>query len=334
MPKARVGGQFDEVGTSAATGIQLCWLSFRPLLGSNQAHPRKVARPDPKNKGTYEQRQLFFPSVHVFIGLLTATEKQVVSGRLHMKNHWHNLTSQTTPQTKVGRTLRRLHCKGCLVETRKPLAHKFSQTKSDSVGTQEDRATVLGPDHFGGHEQHNSCLIHHAFPIAGRYCHAHSGAIVKVDKLSRSKQVIQTEWSLLQVSDHLRTRWRMPQVDLFATRYSHKLPKFVSPVPDPQAWQVDALSINWEELDAYAFPPVSLLCKLVTKILDQGFRRLIPIALGWPNMPWFWDLVNMSAQVPLSLPQVEILLTEPFSQCPHRDLLGLSLRAWLLEPLA
>ena len=97
---------------------------------------------------------------------------------------------------------------------------------------------------------------------------------------------------------------------------------------------MDALSLNWEELDAYTFPPLSLLGKLVTKILDQGFRRLILIAPGCPEMPWFWDLVNMSVQVPLSLPQVENLLTQPFSQCPHRDFLGLNLHAWLLEPLA
>ena len=31
VPKARVVGQFEEVETSAATGIQLCRLSFRPL---------------------------------------------------------------------------------------------------------------------------------------------------------------------------------------------------------------------------------------------------------------------------------------------------------------
>ena len=42
------------------------------------------------------------------------------------------------------------------------------------------------------------------------------------------------------------------------------------------------------------------------------------------------DMVNRY----LSLPQVENLLTQPFSQCPHRDLLGLNLHAWLLEPLA
>ena len=158
---------------------------------------------------------------------------------------------------------------------------------------------------------------------------------VIADKLSRSTQVIQTEWSLLQeVFDHLCARWHTPRVDLFATRYNHKLPKFVSPVPDPQAWRVDALSLNWENMDAYAFPPVSLLGKVVSKILDQGVHRLVLIAPGWPNMPWFWDLVSMSVQIPLSLPNVENLLTQPFNQCPHRDLLGLNLHTWLLEPLA
>ena len=49
-------------------------------------------------------------------------------------------------------------------------------------------------------------------------------------------------------------------------------------------------------------------------------------------MPWFWDLVNMSVQIPLSLPKVKYLLTQPFNQCPHRDLFNLNLHAWLLEP--
>ena len=40
----------------------------------------------------------------------------------------------------------------------------------------------------------------------------------------------------------------------------------------------------------------------------------------------------MSAQVPLSLPKVENLLTQPFNRCPHRDLFNLNLHAWLLEP--
>ena len=146
--------------------------------------------------------------------------------------------------------------------------------------------------------------------------------------------MIQTEWSLLpEVFAQICRRWHRPSVDLFATRFNHKLPRFVSPVPDQSAWEVDALSLPWEDLDAYGFPPTALLHQVVTKLLDHGFRRLILIAPGWPNMPWFWDLVNMSAQIPLLLPQVSNLITQPFNQCPHRDLPNLNLHAWLLEPL-
>ena len=40
----------------------------------------------------------------------------------------------------------------------------------------------------------------------------------------------------------------------------------------------------------------------------------------------------MSVQIPLALPIVENLLTQPFNQWPHRDLHNLNPHAWLLEP--
>ena len=46
-------------------------------------------------------------------------------------------------------------------------------------------------------------------------------------------------------------------------------------------------------------------------------------------MPWFWDLVAMSSQIPLTLPN---LLTQPFNQIPDRNSTKLNLPAWLLEP--
>ena len=89
-------------------------------------------------------------------------------------------------------------------------------------------------------------------------------------------------------------------MDLFATRFNNKLPQFVSPVPDPQAWAVDALSLSWEDLARYAFPPAAILGKVVEKLQDYPCNRIILIAPGWPNMAWFWDLVAMSSQIPLS----------------------------------
>ena len=81
---------------------------------------------------------------------------------------------------------------------------------------------------------------------------------VIADKLSRQKQVIQTEWSLHQETfDLLCQTWHSPLVDMFATRYNCKLVQFVSPIPDPKAWSVDALTLSWEDLVMYLFPPVS-----------------------------------------------------------------------------
>ena len=153
------------------------------------------------------------------------------------------------------------------------------------------------------------------------------------EKLSRLGQTIQTEWSLLpEVFQTMCSRWHQPKIDLFATRFNNKLPLFVSPVPDPLATAVDTLSLPWEDLDAYAFPTTAILGKVVEKLKDSPCKRIMLIAPGWPNMSWFWDLVAMSSQVPLSLPFLPNLLTQPFNQIPYRNLTNLNLHAWLLEP--
>ena len=77
------------------------------------------------------------------------------------------------------------------------------------------------------------------------------------------------------------------------------------------ATAVDALSLPLAALDAYAFPPTAILGKVLEKLHDSPCKRIILLAPGWPNMPWFWDLVVMSSQVPLSLPNLPNLLTHP-----------------------
>ena len=81
---------------------------------------------------------------------------------------------------------------------------------------------------------------------------------VMADLLSRSNQVQSTEWSLHpQVFKQICQKWFTPHVDLFATHLNHKLPLYVSPIPDPRAWDIDALNINWTNLTAYAYPPTA-----------------------------------------------------------------------------
>ena len=79
-------------------------------------------------------------------------------------------------------------------------------------------------------------------------------------------------------------------------------------------------------------PPAVILGKVVEKLQDSPCQRIILIAPGWSNMPWFWDLVAMSSQIPLNLSFLPNLLSQSFNQIPNRNLTNLNLHAWLLEP--
>ena len=146
---------------------------------------------------------------------------------------------------------------------------------------------------------------------------------VMADLLSRSNQVQSTEWSLHpQVFKQISQKWFTPHVDLFATHLNHKLRLYVSPIPDPKAWDIDALNIDWTGLTAYAYPPTALLHRVIQKI--------ILISPGWPGMPWFWDLVQRSKEIPLQLPVSTTLLKQSHNYVFHRNLQHLNLHTWCL----
>ena len=148
--------------------------------------------------------------------------------------------------------------------------------------------------------------------------------------LSRSNQVQSTEWSLHpQVFKPICLKWITPHVDLFATHLNHKVPLYVSPVPDQNAWNIDALSINWSGVTAYAYPPTALLHREIQKI-RQSSCLIIVIAPGWPGIPWFWDLVQLSTEIPLQLPVSRTLLKQFHNYVFHSDPKRLNLHAWCL----
>ena len=154
---------------------------------------------------------------------------------------------------------------------------------------------------------------------------------VIADSLSRKDKIIQTEWSLHpQIFSIIYKVWHTPMVDMFATKFNHKLPIYVSPVPDANAMNIDALNISWEGLDGYAFCPVVLIPKVIQKM--NTYRcRMIVVAPGWPMMHWFWDLVNLSTKPPLQLPHWPHLLKQPFSHKFHQNLMYLNLHVWHLD---
>ena len=138
-----------------------------------------------------------------------------------------------------------------------------------------------------------------------------------------------TEWSLhQQIFNQICRVWHTPMLDLFATHLNHKLPIYVSPDPDKKAWKIDALNICWEGLDGYVFCPVVILPQVIQKIITYPCRMMV-LAPGWPGMPWFWDLVDLSTRVPLQLPHWKTLLKQPHSNRFHNNVEYLNLHVWL-----
>ena len=274
------------------------------------------------------------------IGLLTATEKQVHLGRLHMRPiQWHLKNNWRVPESleKVIPVPKSLHphlrwwldeSNVLLGQPLHPLKHAlqiFTDASNEGWGAHLDDHTARGTwslpesklhiNHLelkavflalkefrtlvcnktvliatdnttvvayinkeGGMKSGSLCALLWRIlswctrqQVTLRARHIPGRLNVIADKLSRLGQTIQTEWSLHPaVFQAVCSRWHQPQVDLFATRFNNKLPQFVSPVPDPQAWAVDALIPN--------------------------------------------------------------LVSQPFNQVLHRNLSNLNLHAWLLEP--
>ena len=121
-----------------------------------------------------------------------------------------------------------------------------------------------------------------------------------------------------------------PHVNLCATRLNHKVPLYISPVPDQNAWDIVALNMIWLGLTAYAYPPTALLRRVIQK-MRQCNCLIIVIVPGWPGMPWFWDLVQLSTEIPLQLPVSTTLLKQTHNCVFHSNPQYFNLHAWCLR---
>ena len=134
---------------------------------------------------------------------------------------------------------------------------------------------------------------------------------VIADHLSRPNQPIPTEWSLHpEIVKRIFRFWGTPEVDMFATLSNSHLPRFMSPVPEPRALAVDALSQDWQGRSMYMFPPFPLLSKVVQKLRSTQVAEVILVAPWWPSQPWFPHLLRLCVEHPLFLPYRQDLLSQ------------------------
>ena len=124
---------------------------------------------------------------------------------------------------------------------------------------------------------------------------------VTADALSRPNQVIGSEWTLHQeVVDQLVHKWPAV-IDLFTTSLTARLPVYFSPASDPLAAGTDALLQPWDDLQAYAFPLIATIRRVLLKLRSSKNCELTLIAPFWPQRDWFPDLLELLSDVPVTL---------------------------------
>ena len=133
---------------------------------------------------------------------------------------------------------------------------------------------------------------------------------VVADKESRNTNS-NTEWTLGNYFfDKITNIFGKPEIDLFASRNNNKLLKYFSWRPDPGAIGIDAFSQKWNHTLLYAFPPFSVINRVLQKI-EQEAANVILIAPMWPTQPWFPHLLHLLTREPVLLPTSPHLLSQP-----------------------
>ena len=154
---------------------------------------------------------------------------------------------------------------------------------------------------------------------------------VLADALSRPHQLPHSKWSLnMTVFQSLRRLW-LVQIDLFATSENHRCSIYFSPFQDPMSAGTDAFLQSWNGLQAYTFPPVAIIPRVLAKLRASSGTELTLVAPHWAQRPWFSDLLQLSLAPPVVLPSRQDLLRLSRSRHLYPDLHRLRLYAWRLS---
>ncbi|XP_040213655.1 uncharacterized protein LOC120943996 [Rana temporaria] len=126
-----------------------------------------------------------------------------------------------------------------------------------------------------------------------------------------------SDWGLdRSVFTRIELLWGPLGIDLFASRLNHQLPHFFSWRPDPGSSAVDAFRHSWTGGTHYAFPPFSMIPRVLLQITNQG-ATVVLITPWWPAQPWFPLLLDSIIDHPRLLPRFpRACLTQPRAFIP------------------
>ena len=150
------------------------------------------------------------------------------------------------------------------------------------------------------------------------------------DHMSR-KLKLTAKWKLNPILfQRMVAVYRIPQIDLFATRANTRLRKFVSWTPDPQSAAISVFSVHWSDPLSYAFPPFRLITRCVQKIKNQN-EKILLVTPVWRSRPWYLLQFPLLYDQPLLLQNLETMLFPSSNQKdlkPQLSINKLTLAIW------
>ena len=139
----------------------------------------------------------------------------------------------------------------------------------------------------------------------------HLPGVENVEADSESRKSRGIEWMLdKEIFSELEKILGPFELDLFASRISHQLDRYVSWLPDPGAWGIDAFTLDWDIKGIYCFPPFCLISLVLSRLVQQKATMTL-IAPMWPQQVWYPQLLEKLIEVPVILPCRERLVTNP-----------------------
>ena len=106
------------------------------------------------------------------------------------------------------------------------------------------------------------------------------------------------EWSLNPgIFQKICDRFGTPNIDLFASRENAKCVCYMSRNFDPYSVAIDAFTQSWQDLQAYVFPPFSLIGRVLRKMEEDRPRSMIIVAPDWATAPWYTKLITGASRI-------------------------------------
>ena len=140
------------------------------------------------------------------------------------------------------------------------------------------------------------------------------------------------EWHLLpSVCKMIFRRVERPLIDLFASQANAQLPTYCSWSRDPTAFHQDALSMSWNNISGYAFPPIALIPRVLLKLTQSSNCRILLVCPKWPRQLWFPRLLSLLVATPRILPVREDLIQTAGNPLPMDTIRTISLTVWPLS---